>query len=71
MMKRHNEDISQYEVRLAEARNATKHIATEKSRLQDDLDEQLSVTEALKVQYSDNIVALQTKLSLTQEQLMR
>lgn len=70
MMSQNKDDISQYEVRLADARTELQVMSSEKHSLQDDLNKQLSCIEALKHQYSDNIVSLQTKLSATQLQLL-
>lgn len=71
MIAKHSEDITEYEVKLVEARNATITVTAEKQRLQHDLEKQLSVADALKGEYSDKIVTLQTKLSMVQQELIR
>ena len=71
MRSEHQDKVSSYQTKLAEAVNNKEVVLYEKEELQKELTRQQSSTAELRQQYSEHIVSLQTNICAVQEKLVQ
>ena len=71
MRSEHQDKVSSYQTKLAEAVNNKDVVLYEKEELQKELTRQQSSTAELRQQYSEHIVSLQTNICTVQEKLVQ